>query len=201
MQRTAPLSRAARVGRGAAGSLAATALAAASHTLAGGVVTWLAVLATALVALPLSVALAGRVGSLWRLSLAVGAAQVLYHWSFAGLGAASGGAAPSAAPAHAAHLAAVDAFSPALAQAGGADALMWAGHGVAAAATIALLHRGERAVLALLSLVRRAVPVAHPAVPPVLQRPRVPVAAPAPALRLRLFSPAAITHRGPPRAA
>src|SRR5690606_28685168 len=102
-----PATRAARTARGALGAGAATLLAAVSHALAGGTITPLAVGATALLALPLCVGLAGRIGSLWRLSLAVGASQFLYHWSFWGLGTSSapGGAEP--VPHHASHLTAV----------------------------------------------------------------------------------------------
>ena len=54
------MSRASRTARGAFGALAATLLAAASHSLAGGSVTLFALVATSLLALPLCVALAGR---------------------------------------------------------------------------------------------------------------------------------------------
>lgn len=193
------MSREARVLRGLAGATIATLLASASHALAGGAITWLAVVATAVLALPLCVALAGRVGSLWRLSLAVASSQFLFHWSFAGLGVSTGDRVESL-PLHAGHAALL--FTPGTV--GGAEAFdqagitMWAGHLLAALVTIALLHRGEQAVVSLLRLVQRAIP---------LDRPRV-LALPAVALRIpvrefaplvgRLLGSGPITHRGPP---
>lgn len=203
------MTRAVRTARGAAGALAATLFAAVSHAAAGGVVTPLAVVATAVLALPLCVALAGRAGSLWRLGLAVGASQFLYHWSFAGLGTASAqsaaGAAGAASP-HAAHLA----FAPLVpglatgdAASAAAEAWMWIAHAAAAALTVALLHRGERAALGLVALVRRALPalpsLRRPAA--VLRRPAILAAAAPRTLHERLTVLSAISHRGPPAAA
>jgi len=197
------MSRAVRTARGAFGAGAATLIAAASHALAGGAITWFAIVATALVALPLCVALAGRVGSLWRLALAIAAAQFLYHWSFAGIGAASAGQG-GPAPLHAHHLGlgAASALGSTLSAAPTVDAAMWIGHALAALATIALLHRGERAFLSLIHLVRRAIlPALHAPAPAAAPRvPRVRSEAGAPLLD-RLCTPAAITHRGPPAAA
>lgn len=193
------VSRGARVLRGAAGALVATLLAAASHGIAGGVITWASVVATVIFTLPLCVALAGRVGSLWRLSVAVAASQFVYHWTFAGLGLTSGAAtgAPMSSP-HAAHLAAIQSFAPDLASAGAADASMWFWHAVAAALTIGLLARGERAGNALLRTLLRALPVAVVRSPLPAPRPALQLAAPRFPLRDQLFSSAAITHRGPP---
>jgi hypothetical protein len=76
---------------------------------------------------------------------------------------------------------------------------MWALHGVAAALTVALLYRGERAFLALLWLVGRAIRLARPprlGFPP---RPYSPNAfLSSERVSDRLWSAAAITHRGPP---
>ncbi|QIK62398.1 hypothetical protein G7068_03605 [Leucobacter viscericola] len=196
-QATPQLSRAHRVARGGAGAAVATLLAAASHGLAGGTITWLAVIATGLVAMPLCTALAGRVGSLWRLSLAVVAAQFLYHWSFAGLGitgAGTTGVTPESA--HASHLAALQAFTPSV-TAASADATMWALHAVAALVTIGLVYRGERAFLALMGMLRQV--FALPAVALVEISHRAFAVAERPlATRIgeRLF--AAVSHRGPP---
>ncbi|UOR02844.1 hypothetical protein MUN77_05910 [Leucobacter allii] len=194
---SARMGRGVRAARGASGALVATLLAAASHGLAGGAITWLAVAATALLALPLCTALAGRVGSLWRLVVGVGAAQFVYHWSFAGLGTgtAAGGAA-EALPAHAAHLAALQRFTPAAVPADGA---MWLGHALAAVLTVALLHRGEQAVLSLARLVLRALPRSFPRLAP---RHSSAAAAVPPApehaeLRERWLG-VSLTHRGPP---
>ncbi len=198
------VSRAARTLRGAAAAGAATLLAAASHALVGGTVTCIAVVATMVLALPICTALAGRLGSLWRLSAAVLLAQFLYHWSFAGLGGriAGGGASGSPEPAHAEHLRAVTSFAPQLASAGTANASMWIAHLVAATLTITLLHRGERAVLGLLRLMLRALPLERPRALSVPTAPRS--ALPLtdfPLPRLRLWVASAITHRGPPAAA
>lgn len=201
--------RALRVARGGVGAGVASLLAALSHSVAGGDMSWLAIVATTILALPLCTALAGRVGSLWRLSVAVGAAQFLFHWSFAGLGISAsaagssilgGGAAMPHGAAHSAHHLAAASFVP---SAFGADATMWLLHAVAAVLTIGLLHRGERAALALIGLLRRAVPFDAPTAGATSLRPapRPMVAATAGRLARRLFSPAAITHRGPPCAA
>lgn len=198
----ARVSRGARVFRGAVGALVATLLAAASHSLAGGVITGASVVATVIFTLPLCVALAGRVGSLWRLSIAVGVAQFVYHWTFAGLGLASSSAAggPMVSP-HAAHLAAIQSFTPELAAAGAADATMWIWHAIAAVLTIALLHRGEHAFLALRRALLRALPspIVRELAP--IERPLPQVITEVPLLRDRFFLTSAITHRGPPRAA
>lgn len=188
--------------RGAVGALIATLLAAASHSLAGGVITSASVAATVIFTLPLCVALAGRVGSLWRLSVAVGVAQFVYHWTFAGLGLASGSAAggPMESP-HAAHLAAIQSFTPELAAAGAADASMWIWHGIAAVLTICLLHRGEHAFLALRRALLRALPTERVREPAPLARPLPQFLAAVAPLCDRFLLTSAITHRGPPRAA
>lgn len=197
--------RSARTLRGIAGSMIATLFAATSHAAAGGEITWLAVLVTATLSLPLCVLLAGRVASLWRLAVAVGGSQFLYHWVFAGLGAGAGAASPGSdapLPLHAEHLEALQSFAPTATPAAAGTA-MWVWHAVAAALTIALVHRGERATLALLRLVRRAaVPRLAFGAPtaPRCSRPRLSPAPPS-ALRDRLLGIAAITHRGPPFAA
>lgn len=201
---TARLSRAARAWRGVGGALAATLLAAASHGLAGGALSWLAIAATAILALPVCTALAGRIGSLWRLALAVSASQFLYHWLFSWIGASGGGrpGAEAVSP-HAAHLGAqlAPAGAAGLGPAATADTAMWAGHAVAALLTIALLHRGERAFLALVRLVRKALPLRRPSALVVPSRlPSLVSWAPIASARSRLLS-TVISHRGPPAAA
>lgn len=161
------ISRAARTARGAFGALVATVLAAASHALAGGAVTLIAIIATALFALPICVLLAGRVGSLWRLSLAVVASQFVYHWSFSGLGLAASSSGSSSEPVspHAAHLGmmAPAPFAVEATTAYSADTWMWAAHALAAVCTIALMHRGEQGIIHLVRVLRGAVPVRVPA--------------------------------------
>lgn len=156
------MSRATRTARGVAVAFISSVLAATSHTLAGDTVTPIAVLVTAIIALPLCVALAGRLASAWRVALAVGLSQFFFHWTFVGLGAASTAAAstPEAAylAKHAAHLGLVQRFAPAAVEAGAADSVMWIFHAIAAVVTIALVLRGERTAVALLTMIRRALP-------------------------------------------
>ncbi|MBK0419281.1 hypothetical protein JD276_09570 [Leucobacter sp. CSA1] len=204
----AGMPRALRAARGTAGAAIATLFAAASHALVGGRVTALAVVATALLALPLCVALAGRTASLWRLAVAVACSQFVYHWSFAGLGLSTGADASAGGPGsgaplplHAEHLAGLESIAPRLADAAAADATMWVAHAVAAILTTLLLHRGERAALRLVGLIREALPAALPGGLPIpgeratLRGARFVAGAD---LRDRLCSPSAITHRGPP---
>lgn len=204
------MSRAARIARGFSGAALATVFAAASHALGGGRVTTVAVVATIVLALPICVALAGRVASLWRLAVAVGASQFLFHWSFWALGApalASGSAPASESAAgggavvspHAAHLGAFAATFD-LAATGAADAAMWIAHGVAAILTIALLHRGEQAALEIFRRLRCALPFTLPQ--PVAPAPvtRIRQAGTYVPLRSRLCALSAISHRGPPQA-
>ncbi|QIM16886.1 hypothetical protein G7067_11515 [Leucobacter insecticola] len=204
-----PLSRAHRVARGGMGAAIATLLAAASHGLAGGSITLPAIIVTGVIALPLCTALAGRIGSVWRLSLGVAFAQFLYHWSFAGISAAGSGSAPLASGGipvspHAAHLLALESFAagltPGLAPALSADTTMWAMHGIAAIITIAILHRGERAFLSLRGMLRKAYTPVCITLGGISVRPQIAAARPRFSnVFERLFS--AVTHRGPPAAA
>lgn len=206
------MSRAVRTARGTFGALVATMLAAASHALAGGAVTPFAVAATTLFALPLCVLLAGRTGSLWRLALAVSTAQFVYHWSFSGLGVTSESSAASLASnapvsLHAAHL---GAFTPALSglapapdlvtAAAISDTWMWAAHALAALLTIALMHRGERAFMHLVRVLREAAPVRVPAPVQLPSSPAILVFFTELPSRVRPVFLSAITHRGPPTA-
>lgn len=203
------MSRAVRTARGAFGALAATLLAAASHGLAGGTITPLAIIATTLLALPLCVLLAGRVASIWRLALAVVSAQFVYHWSFAGLGMAQGRGSSSTTSAAALaphdHLGALAAFAPSLngADAGGSGMLlpasaMWISHALAAAFTIALLHRGEAAAMRLLRVLRRAVAVPIPSGVRLPVRPAILFDRTHARPNVTQVFLSAISHRGPP---
>lgn len=210
MSKRPAMSRAVRTARGAFGALTATMLAAASHAIAGGAITPLAVAATTLFALPFCVLLAGRTGSLWRLTLAVAGAQFVYHWSFSGLGIASSASVTSPAPnapasLHAAHL---GVFSPALSglasapgsgtAASATDAWMWAAHALAAFLTIALMHRGERAFMRLVRVLREAVPVRVPVPVRLPARPAILVFSTVLPSRAQPVFLSTITHRGPP---
>lgn len=188
------MSRALRVTRGAVATVAATLLAAASHSLAGGAITWLAITATAVLALPLGVALAGRLGSIWRLSFVVLAAQFLFHWSFVGLGTGGALGSGSAGSLHA-HLE-IAAFAPDTPAT--ADVVMWLGHAVTAVLTIALLHRGEQAFLSLLRLALRALPHELPRATGIAAPTASIPDQPTTTFFDRLITFGSISHRGPP---
>lgn len=196
------MSRAVRTARGFGGAVIATLFAAASHALGGGRITPIAVVATIVLALPLCVALAGRLASLWRLAVAVGASQFLFHWCFAALGSAPTSAGGSAPNPHAAHFgpAVLGPVPPApeLLASGAADASMWASHALAALVTVALLYRGERAALGLMRLIRRARPFALPRATAPVPRPRIRASEARTPLRAGLCPLSPISHRGPP---
>lgn len=145
-----------RVGRGLGASAFAVLLAALSHVVAGGnTPSLLALVVTVAVGLPVSILLSGKRLSLVRLSALVVASQALFHFSFAYIGAPAATSLVGAQP-HTHSLVAhvtSSAGSPSIA---GGDALMWASHLAAAAVTIALLARGERALFALILLIRLA---------------------------------------------
>ena len=195
-------SRALRLLRGWTAAAVATSIAAGSHLLAGGNAPELPLL---LFTLALSglvcTGLTGRGLSLWRLSAGVASSQALFHWLF------SGTAAPHApAAASGGHLAHASALEPAAgvvsaAAAGHASPLMWLGHAVAAVLTVAVLLRGEVAVVRLVQSMRlhvtaflplfRPLPTAPAAVVPAANRPLKPLRnLGAPLLVMR--------HRGPP---
>lgn len=203
MATSSPLSRSARAWRGGAAALFATVCAAASHSLAGGEVTWLALLATTVVALPLCVALSGTLGSGWRVSVAVLSSQALFHWSFAGLGSLTSQAAGAGTPAspHAGHTLSLSLPVPFLPHAENGAEGMWLAHLMAAILTITLLCYGERAAIALSIAFRRRVY-------PVLTTPLVFTTSAIRPQSGTTVSPVgrftginSITHRGPPRAA
>lgn len=199
------MSRAVRTARGAFGALAATLLAAVSHALAGGLMTAFAVVATTIFALPLCVLLAGKIGSLWRLAIAVSVAQFVYHWSFAGIGAtqlSSLGSGAEAVSPHAAHLGLLTSpFVPTASTAAitaNAEALMWLAHALAAVLTVTLMHSGERAFLHVMRLLRSAVPVRVPSAIRLPVRPAILEVFYAAPTRVAPVFLSAISHRGPP---
>lgn len=198
-------SRWARVGRGSLTASVAVLLASLSHVAAGGPAPALlgAVVALAF-ALPVSVLLAGKTLSLFRLSLAVGLSQLLLHALF-GLGA--GSAAALSVTGH--HGLVTIAAEPGVAQAlghsvGHADGAMWLAHSLAALITIIALRRGERAACAVVHFARtqlRAVLIAHAGRVPVCIRltgvHSVLVDTFVPTANDVLLSP--MRHRGPPQ--
>lgn len=202
MNERPPMSRAVRTARGAFGALAATLLAVASHGLAGGIATPLAVIATVVLALPLCVLLAGRVGSLWRLSLAVVPAQFVYHWSFAGLGASQLSSAQGRGSAHSAHFVFSEsvALTPELTTSGIADAWMWTAHALAAVLTIALMHRGEQAAMHLLRVLRSTLSIRLMSAVTLPQRGAILAHLTADTPRIQQPFLSTVSRRGPPAA-
>lgn len=201
-----PRSRATRVLRGTLAASAATFLALVSHVTAGGAIPgWVGVAVPWVLSVAICTLLAGRALSVVRLSLAVAASQFIFHTLFV-LGMFGGTSASSVALTSHDHSAmpTMSMLPAAAAPLAGADAGMWVWHGVAAIATIAVIHRGERAVRRLGVLaaelrawVRRRIQqpilVLVPAVAPRLPIVRVPRAITSPG-----WHPSAIGLRGPP---
>jgi hypothetical protein len=151
-----------RLVRGWAAAVGATFIAAFSHVLSGGPAPETSVLVLCLAMSGLAcTALAGRVLSMWRLSAAVVLSQGMFHGLFS-LGSAShtaGAAGPAAGhTGHAAHSVAAFPVSG-LSGAGPmvmdhSSPLMWAGHALAALATIAVLRHGEVTAVRLIKALR-----------------------------------------------
>ena len=158
--------------RGGVAAAVATFTALLSHVAAGGEMPgWLGIAAPLLLSAMVSVLLAGRRLSLVRLTVAVSISQFLFHTLFV-LGAITPTGSMTGHQ-HGAMLALPLASGIAMPDAG-----MWLGHLIAAAATTALLHRGETAVRQLLRLARSAVgwvvgSVARPLTLPVVARPKL----------------------------
>jgi hypothetical protein len=181
-----------------------TFVAALSHTIGGGDAPGvLAVVVSLAFAGILSIALAGRTLSTWRLSVAVLASQLLFHGLFS-LGGAGGRLTETdAAAGHAHHGGQAVLLAPSGAGAMGADHgwLMTVAHILAAVVTVVALRYGERAFWGLFSTAMVAVHalLRVPAVVPIAHRP-VTGAAFAFLLspRQRLAPLGLMRHRGPP---
>lgn len=151
------MNRIERVSRGIAATSFAIVLAAMSHVIAGAETpSILAIVVTVLVALPLSIALAGVRLSMLRLTALVVASQALFHFSFAMIGSHGLSALTEAGAAHASHsmgamgsIGILDTSSMTAASA----ASMWIAHAVAAVVTVVALTHGEHAAVALLTIV------------------------------------------------
>lgn len=150
-----------------------------SHVAAGGAMPGpVGIVVPLTLAVLASVLLSGAVHSLWRLVPSVAASQLLFHALFVlGTPTASLGVSGHAHHVSDAELtAALTAASGSTAHAHAlhADGTMWLHHAIAAAATIALIARGERALARLASfaffVLRRLVVVLVPV------RPAAPVA-------------------------
>lgn len=147
--------------RGVLAASAATLVALASHLAGGGDLPgWLGVLVPLVLSLPVCIALVGRRLSLPRLSVSVAASQLLFHLLFQ-LGTPAGTLGSVANPhgAHGAHgdmapLTTSGAPVPVELLHGGPQ--MWLWHGIAAAVTVVVLHRGELLLRRLRELGARA---------------------------------------------
>jgi hypothetical protein len=149
-----------RVSRGLAATSFAILLAAMSHVIAGAETpSLLAIIVTILVALPLSVALAGVRLSITRLTALVLASQALFHFSFAMIGSQGLSTLADSEAAHTSHtMSAMGSASviDAATMSATSAAAMWFAHAVAAAVTVVALTYGERAAVALLTVVLAA---------------------------------------------
>ncbi|SDH57478.1 hypothetical protein [Agrococcus jejuensis] len=171
--------RQARALRGVVVASLATFAALLSHVSAGGAMPGpVGIVVPLTLAIFASVLLSGAVHSLWRLVPSVAASQLLFHALFV-LGTPTASLGVSG---HAHHASDADLSAALAASSGGAamthamhaDATMWLHHAIAAAATIALIARGERALARLAAfaffVLRRLVVVLVPV------RPTAPVA-------------------------
>ncbi|WP_139256638.1 hypothetical protein [Herbiconiux ginsengi] len=145
-----------RVARGLTAAGVAVFVAAFSHAAAGGGAPGAVGLALALaLSAVVCVVLARRRLSLPLLAISVLISQFALHMLF-GVGTGSGSGLVLTQTTHHGHiaLAAVTDASTVAAHPGHDSGWMWLGHALAAAATIALLHRGERTLRDLLLLAR-----------------------------------------------
>lgn len=196
----------ARFARGWIVALFSTFVAALSHTVAGGAVPGaLAVVVSLAFAGIVSIVLAGRTLSTWRLSVAVLISQLIFHglFSFGGSGGALVTTAATTAHTHSAGTVTVLAPSVQVGSMSGAEhgAMMTVAHILAAVVTVVALRYGERAFWGLLdiataqlrALVRVLVLTPIPNIPQVLS---AATAALPPRDLAVLLSP--MRHRGPP---
>lgn len=150
--------RSTRTLRGVVAAAFSTFVALFSHIVGGGMMPGVLGIVVPLVfSVFISVLLAGRRLSLFRLTLSVAASQYLFHTLFV-LGTAQGVASSSAVGGHAVHGAPVVIDAAALPMSHGvlAGPEMWFAHGIAAVVTIATLHWAE-ALISTVSAVKEFV--------------------------------------------
>lgn len=207
------VSRHARLGRGMLAATFAVAMAAISHSVAGGsIASPLSVVLGLALAAMVCVPLAARRMSWPALVAGVGVSQILFHmlFEFFGPAVAAPSMLPVAATAH--DHAAMPVGAPALSVPVAIDPvhiaahdapLMWLAHAAAAVLTIAMLRRGEAAIWRLLELavgwVIRRMPRIHLPVPLASHVARA-VDAP-PFARLTVVLLDSLRYRGPPAVA
>ena len=180
-------SRWARVARGVTAAAVATFVAAFSHWVSGGVApSWFGVGVSLVISIMVCTMLTGRTLSTWRLAIAIGLSQFLFHALFSGLGT------PVVAQ-H--HMGAMDAAAPHL----HAAPTMWLAHAVAALITVVAFRFGERAFWGVFGTARLFLARLLVLVIPPLDVPRPVVAVE------RRFLPrdlalllSSMRHRGPP---
>lgn len=206
--------RSLRLVRGWLGALAATALAGASHTMAGGSLPEPALLALILVVSgAVCTALAGKTIALWRTATGVLLSQGIYHTAFGMLGGhvahGDGGGhllVAGGTGAHAGHVLTVDpqallsGAATHAAHGAGAALPMWCAHAAAALLTIVLLRKGGLAAVALMQALVSATPrrILRPRPPVVSFRPPSLVDVQVPGLPDLGVPLRALRHRGPP---
>lgn len=183
-------------------AFAAMLVAALSHMVAGGnTPSFLALVATTVVALPLAVLLAGRSFTLVRTLVAVSTTQALFHWIFVFVGTPNPNASGAPLPAHAEHFGMAAEFVPMLSAEAGSALAMWFAHALAALMTVWLLRRGEQSLILLQRVLLRAIEPAFGdrsiAPTPGMVRLRS-VFFGSPNLS-HLLAGSTITHRGPPQ--
>lgn len=149
-------SRQLRLLRGSVAASVATFVALMSHVAGGGQAPgWLSVVVSWVLSLAVCTVLAGRQLSRRRLSISVAASQALFHTLFVlGAGAVSGSTMTGGHAGHSGHMTMVM-TSPTgsdTVQMIQADPTMWFWHAIAAVATVAVLYRGERALLRMRDL-------------------------------------------------
>lgn len=196
-------SRAPRVLRGVAAASVATFVALLSHVAGGGAMPGpLGVVVPWVLAVMVCTLLAGRSLSLWRLALAVGLSQVIFHTLFV-VGLVGGSSQTETAHQHVHDLSAA-AGAASMAGGGHSDALMWVWHGIAALATVGVLYRGEHALRSLYTLASEVVATVRrhltPSLPTSWHGPRF---LPRPMTVERVlaplgWSPDSVARRGPP---
>ena len=196
--------RGARLVRGWGAAVAATFIAALFHVLSGGPAPETSVLLLSLALSGLvSTVLTGRTLSLWRLSAAVILSQGVFNGLFSLGSASTAGAVPLAG--HTGH--AVAAVSGSGLPGAGSmvmddvSPMMWAGHALAAVATIAVLRNAEVTAVHLLAELRLRGVVVLPVFLPLAVEPGAPAipaawpVRPLPNLGAPLL---VMRHRGPP---
>jgi hypothetical protein len=186
--------RAARLAKGWVVGALATAMAAASHALAGGGTPSALALVTGVVfgGMLATLALSAR-PSLPRLAIAVGGSQLAFHVVFTSL-SAGGTVTGSSMPGM--HGAMVSIVGTPHAHVEGPA--MWLGHAVAGVLTLALLRGAERAVWRALTQLARLVVRATRILTPDLPVVAAPVTSVSPARLSGRLLDAAVSRRGPP---